>query len=467
MFGHVELRLAERRVLVGGQPVALGSRGFDLLRALVAKRDRVVSKDELLDEVWPGLVVEENNLQVQISGLRRVLGAQAISTVTGQGYRFTMAAGIGAGVGVRGSGGPDVAANSATNGVANGVANSGAGLGDVPTPPPTSSPARLGPVGKVLVADDNKVNRLLLCRSLELMGHRVSSAENGRQALALMREQRFDLLMLDLAMPELDGFGLLELRAADEQLREVSVIVTSSLGGVAPVARCIELGAEDFLHKPVDPWLLKARVESSLTHKAMRDSQGEALRRLMPGAPAQATRLPDACVLVARLQGLDSLVTGRTPQEAMELIGDWSTLMFDAIVENGGEVIQFGGEGLLAVFVEPAAVVQAARDMVALSAQFNGQPEWSGAVPNTDSVAISFGIGLARGAVVVGLATTSRRVAYACVGAPVVRAEQLAAVGARGGHAILMDGGLHAAGRVPAQGVAVRADDGFAAFALG
>ena len=447
VFGHVELRLAERRVLVGGQPVALGSRGFDLLRALVAKRDRVVSKDELLDEVWPGLVVEENNLQVQISGLRRVLGTQAISTVAGQGYRFTLAAGVGAGV--------------------SGGFSGGAGLGETPMPPPIPSPVRSGPLGKVLVADDNKVNRLLLCRSLELMGHRVSSAENGRQALALMREQRFDLLMLDLAMPELDGFGLLELRATDAQLREVSVIVTSALGGVAPVARCIELGAEDFLHKPVDPWLLKARVESSLARKLQRDSQGEALRRLMPGAPAQATRLPDACVLVARLQGLDSLATRRTPQEVMELIGDWNTLMLDAIVENGGEVIQFGGEGLLAVFVEPAAVLKAARDMVALSAQFNGEQEPGGAAPGTQSAAIRFGLGLARGTVVVGLATTSRRVAYACIGAPVLRAEQLAAVGARGGHPILVDGGLHACGLASAQAVAVRADDGFAAFALG
>ena len=85
VFGHVELRLDERRLLVAGQPVALGSRGFDLLQALVRKRDRVVSKDELLDEVWPGLVMAENNLQVQISGLRRVLGAQAIATVSGLG----------------------------------------------------------------------------------------------------------------------------------------------------------------------------------------------------------------------------------------------------------------------------------------------------------------------------------------------------------------------------------------------
>ncbi len=90
-FGCVEIRSDERQVLVGGQPAALGSRAFDVLLALVERRDRVVAKDELLDLAWPGLVVEENNLQAQVSSLRRVLGPQAIATIPGRGYRFTMA----------------------------------------------------------------------------------------------------------------------------------------------------------------------------------------------------------------------------------------------------------------------------------------------------------------------------------------------------------------------------------------
>ena len=429
VFGPVELLLDERRLLVGGQPVALGSRGFDLLKALVARRDRVVSKDELLDEVWPGLVVEENNLQVQISGLRRVLGAQAITTVTGLGYRFTLAPG------------PGPAA--------------------VPAAAPAPSPALpLGTPARVLVADDNRVNRLLLCRSLELMGCQVSSADNGRQALGLLREQRFDLLMLDLVMPELDGFGLLTLRAGDAALREVSVIVTSALAGVAPVARCIELGADDFLHKPVDPWLLRARVESSLARKQQRDRASAALRRLGPGAAAQATRLADACVLVARLHRLDTLAEASTPQAGLALLSDWSTLMFDAVAGQDGEVIQFGGSGLVALFGEPARARAAARDMVEVSAQFNQERALAQELP------VAVGIGLARGPVVVGLASTRQRATYACIGAPVQRAEQLAAVGARGGHPIVMDPGLQH-GLAPASpAVAVRADDGFAAFAL-
>ncbi len=86
----IEIRPAERQVWVNGRPSALGARAFDLLMALYERRDRVVAKNELLDLVWPGLVVEENNLQVQVSGLRKLLGPNAISTIPGRGYRFTL-----------------------------------------------------------------------------------------------------------------------------------------------------------------------------------------------------------------------------------------------------------------------------------------------------------------------------------------------------------------------------------------
>ncbi len=89
-FGQVEIRPAERRILIDGQPANVGARAFDVLLALIDRRDRVVSKDELLDLVWPGLVVEENNLQVQVSTLRKLLGPQALATIPGRGYRLTL-----------------------------------------------------------------------------------------------------------------------------------------------------------------------------------------------------------------------------------------------------------------------------------------------------------------------------------------------------------------------------------------
>ena len=111
---------------------------------------------------------------------------------------------------------------------------------------------RGGPA-RLLVVDDNKVNRLLLTRSLELQGHTVASAENGRVALEMLQRESFDLLLLDMEMPEMDGFQVLERLINDRQLRDLPVIVTSSLEGIANVVRCIELGAEDYLSKPVRP----------------------------------------------------------------------------------------------------------------------------------------------------------------------------------------------------------------------
>ncbi len=89
-FGHIEIRLGERALLIDGKPVALGARAFDVLQALMVHRDRIVTKNELLEMVWPGLVVEENNLQLQVSALRKLLGHQAVATIPGRGYQFTL-----------------------------------------------------------------------------------------------------------------------------------------------------------------------------------------------------------------------------------------------------------------------------------------------------------------------------------------------------------------------------------------
>ena len=89
VFGRFEWRPAERRLLVDGQPAPLRARAVDVLDTLIRHRDRIVTKNELLGIVWTGLVVEENNLQVHVSALRKVLGADNISTIPGRGYRFT------------------------------------------------------------------------------------------------------------------------------------------------------------------------------------------------------------------------------------------------------------------------------------------------------------------------------------------------------------------------------------------
>ena len=140
---------------------------------------------------------------------------------------------------------------------------------------------------QLLVVDDNKVNRLLLSRNLELMGHRVTMAENGRVALATLRHGGCDLVLLDIEMPEMDGFQVLEQIRGDLQLRDVPVLVTSSVEGLDNVVRCIELGAEDYLPKPINPVLLKARIGASLEKKLLRDQQKEMVRRFATSEVAQ------------------------------------------------------------------------------------------------------------------------------------------------------------------------------------
>src|SRR5688572_27327732 len=140
---------------------------------------------------------------------------------------------------------------------------------------------------RLLIVDDNKVNRLLLARSVELQGYRAALAENGRVALEKLRSASFDLLLLDIEMPELDGFAVLEQIKADSQLSNMPVIVTSSIEGLENVVRCINLGAEDYLPKPVNAILLKARIGASLEKKRLRDEQRELVRRFATSEVAQ------------------------------------------------------------------------------------------------------------------------------------------------------------------------------------
>jgi len=125
----------------------------------------------------------------------------------------------------------------------------------------------------LLVVDDIEANRDVLGKRCEREGYRVSSAENGRQALEMVRAESFDLVLLDIMMPEVDGFQVLSAMKADPALCDIPVIMISALDEIKSVVRCIEMGAEDFLSKPFDPVLLRARIGASLEKKRLRDEQ--------------------------------------------------------------------------------------------------------------------------------------------------------------------------------------------------
>jgi sigma-B regulation protein RsbU (phosphoserine phosphatase) len=128
--------------------------------------------------------------------------------------------------------------------------------------------------------DDTDVNRDLLARRLRALGHEVTIAENGRRALELLSERDFDLVLLDIMMPELDGYQVLERIHGDEDMRHVPVIMISAVDEVESVVRCIELGAADYLPKPFNPVLLRARVGATLERKRLEDRERSHARDL-------------------------------------------------------------------------------------------------------------------------------------------------------------------------------------------
>lgn len=132
--------------------------------------------------------------------------------------------------------------------------------------------------GHLLVVDDNEISRDLMCRQLERQGHTVSAAENGRQALEIMQTRTFDMVLLDIMMPEMSGYKVLQALKSSDAYRDVPVVVISAFDEVDSVVRCIRMGAEDYLIKPFNPVLLKARIRTCLENKRLRELS-EALER--------------------------------------------------------------------------------------------------------------------------------------------------------------------------------------------
>jgi class 3 adenylate cyclase len=306
-----------------------------------------------------------------------------------------------------------------------------------------AEPARL------LLVDDNRVNRLLLARQLGQLGHRVEVAENGHEALRMLREHPFDLLVLDIEMPGLDGFEVLVQMKADHALRDLPVIVTSALEGLDNVVRCIELGAEDYLNKPVNAVLLKARLGASLEKKRLRDAQREAVARFATQAVAHdlATsgfalggRIVEASVMFCDIRGFTGIVESNPPEVVIELLNTYYTLMFDAIAAHGGVVNQMIGDGLMAVFGAPQALAQPARsavsagmEMIDMIGQFSDEQRAAGRPQ------IRIGVGIASGSVVAGYTGTEARATYTCVGDTVNIAARLEAHTKEAGVPLLVD----------------------------
>ena len=185
--------------------------------------------------------------------------------------------------------------------------------------------------GRILVVDDNEMNRDMLSRRLRKRGYEVDTADDGRAALDAVAVGNFDLVLLDIMMPEMNGYEALERLKADDNSRHIPVIMISAVDEMDSIIRCIKLGAADYLPKPFNATLLRARVEASLAVKQLHDEQRaytrSLARELEIGRQIQLGFLPDT---LPAAPGWDLAARFRP---AREVAGDF----YDAFWINGGD----------------------------------------------------------------------------------------------------------------------------------
>ena len=172
------------------------------------------------------------------------------------------------------------------------------------TAAPAEQSADEGPVvhkGHLLVVDDNEMNRDMLAQRLLRQGHTVVTAVDGEDALQKLRDAAYDLVLLDILMPGIDGYGVLTQMKADGHLRHIPVIMISALDELSSVVRCIEAGAEDYLPKPFNPTLLRARIGACLEKKQLRDQERKTYEALVESQKHLAKELAEAAEYVTSI----------------------------------------------------------------------------------------------------------------------------------------------------------------------
>jgi adenylate cyclase len=263
-------------------------------------------------------------------------------------------------------------------------------------------------VASVLVVDDDPVTRLMLTGSLERHGHHVRAAEDGSEALDLLRMESFDVVLLDVLMPQIDGYGVLEQLKGDPDLRHIPVVMVTSVDDVESAVRCIELGADDYLSKPIDPVLLTARVNAGLTKKRLHDLEMEhleevaqlnrqlearveeqmaelvrtgELKRFLPHqvaegllagqlSPAEGFERRKLTLLFADMVGFTDLSDTLEPEELSEVLNEYLREMTAVAVSHRGTLDNYIGDGLMVIFGAPIFDEEAVQAWAAVQAAF-------------------------------------------------------------------------------------------------
>ena len=216
--------------------------------------------------------------------------------------------------------------------------------------------------GHVLVVDDDALNRLQLLQGLKQQGYSTVQAEDGEQALEILAEASFDLVILDILMPNLDGFEVLRRMKDNGSMRDIPVIVISALDEMDSVVKCIRMGAEDHLSKPFDPTLLEARVGACLEKRQMRETIVRTLGKYVPESVAasiirdEGTLEPTrttATVLFSDIENFTSIAESMPPEQVFQMLNEYFPAVVEPIIDHGGVVNQFQGDAMLVTFNVP------------------------------------------------------------------------------------------------------------------
>jgi adenylate cyclase len=335
--------------------------------------------------------------------------------------------------------------------------------------------------GSILVVDDIEANRDILARRLTRDGHRVASAAGGQQALQALADEAFDLVLLDLMMPDINGFDVLVRMKADPQLRHIPVIMISAVDEVESVVRCIEIGAEDYVAKPFNPTLLRARVCASLVRKHLLDkvwaqaadlaAWNQTLERRVADQVAEIERVsrlqrflsPQVAqliissgddrvleshrraitVLFCDLRGFTAFSEVTEPEEVMAVMREYHAVLGRLVHKYEGTVERFAGDALMVFFNDPVPCPDPSMRAVQMAIEMRDQVGTLLVKWRKQGHELGYGVGIAHGYATLGRIGFEGRYDYGAVGTVVNLAARLCADAMHG--QILIEGRVHSA----------------------
>lgn len=296
-------------------------------------------------------------------------------------------------------------------------------------PLPAAGAAREGlPPSHILVVDDNASNGDVLERRLAREGHHVITAAGGGTALELVAKQEFDLVLLDLIMPDMSGFEVLRRLKASQQTKDIPVIVISALDELDSVVRCIEAGAEDYLSKPFNPILLQARVGASLEKKWLRDREKKFIadlaeekrrsevlllnilpqsivHRMRGGETVIADRVMEATILFCDLVGFTTISQELPADRVIDFLSKIFAAFDRLAAEHGVEKIKTIGDAYMVAAGIPEAQPDHALRIAALALRMLAAVN---AIAEATDVKLQARIGVHTGPIVAGVIGTHK-----------------------------------------------------------